>query len=122
MSLRSGQIQDQDEEVTEHSGISGISGISRRTEPTQEYPESRSRRLLELRLLHHYASKTSLTIEPGSDLSVRIVWHDIIAGQAFNNDGLLYSILLVSAQHLAKSFPHDLELKAAQSSYLNMVL
>ena len=116
LKLTSGQAQDQDEECTEHSDTSII------REPSQEYPESRSRRLLELRLLHHYACKTSLTIEPGSDLSVRVVWHDIIADQAFSNDALLYSMLSVSAQHLSKTFPQDLELKAAQGNYLNMVL
>ena len=41
--------------VDENQSVNG------RSTDTLSYPESKKRRLLELRLLHHYTTKTSLT-------------------------------------------------------------
>jgi len=85
-----------------------------------DFPESRSRRLFELKLLHQYITKTSPTI--GSDPTAVEAWTKIVPVLAFSNDALLYSMYSLSALHLAKAEPQDPEALDAHRRYLDLAL
>ena len=85
-------------------------------------PESRDRRLLELRLLHHYDTETSPMLhgQPASDPTT--IWTVTLPQLALKSDTLLHSMLAVSALHLSDTDPTDLEAKNAHHVYLNLAL
>lgn len=93
---------------------------------TLNYPESKKRRLLELRLLHQYTTKTSLTlnlVDPGSaEPNLMEVWMSDVPNLAFNNDALLNIICAISALHAAKSNPQDLDAIDVYRNYLDLAL
>ncbi len=91
-----------------------------------DYPESKNRRLLELRLLHQYTTKTSLTINltaPGSTEQIPLEpWISNVPKIAFDNDALLNSMFAVAALHTAKTNPEDLEAIHVYHRYLDLAL
>ena len=84
------------------------------------------RRLLELRLLHQYATKTSLTFHltaPGShDQSSIELWLSDVPKLAFDNDALLNIMLAIAALHTAKCNPEDWEAIHVYRKYLDLAL
>ena len=74
-----------------------------------DYPESKQRRLLEFRLLHHYNTRTSLTlnlIPPGSTESNPLeLWLTDVPILAFDNDALLNIMCAIAALHTANCNP-----------------
>jgi hypothetical protein len=97
-----------------------VSGISAGGAGILDFPESRNRRILELKLLHQYITKTSLTI--ASDPARAEAWTNIIPNLAFTNDALLYSMYSASALHLAKVEPQDPEALDSHRRYLDLAL
>lgn len=90
------------------------------TDPA-DLTESRKRRLLELRLLHHYTAETSLTMMASTPSNLR--FHtEAMPRLALENDTLLYSIFYLSALHMAKVRPQDHDAMAAYHQYLDMAL
>ena len=93
---------------------------------TLDYPESRKRRLLELRLLHFYMTKTSLTLNlaaPGSEgPNLLEAWMSHVPYLAFENDALLNIICAIAALHTAKINPPDLDAIDVYRIYLDMAL
>jgi hypothetical protein len=82
-----------------------------------DVPESRSRRLLEHRLLQNYIERTSKTFAACHHEDVRIAWSCQVPKLALEHDNLLYQVLSISAMHLLKSTPNDLELINARQTY-----
>lgn len=70
----------------------------------EDLPESRSRRMLELKLLQHFIMKTSLTLlgSPEKPLASS-GYRDSVQHLALTNDALLYAIHSITAAHLAKT-------------------
>lgn len=83
-----------------------------------DLPESRGRRLLELRLFHQFMTKSLPTIPGGtiSDLPT------LIPQLAFTNDALLYSLFSFSALHIARAEPQNAEAMETYSKYLDLTL
>jgi hypothetical protein len=82
-----------------------------------DVPESRSRRLLELRLLQNYIERTSKTFAACHHEDVRIAWSYQLPKLALEHDNLLYQVLSISAMQLLKSTPNDVELINARQTY-----
>lgn len=72
-----------------------------------EYPESRERRLLELRLINHFVAAAGPTL--GADAAASDAFTKLAPNLAFTNDALLYAILSVSAFHAGKCDPSNPE-------------
>ncbi|PVH85003.1 hypothetical protein DL98DRAFT_409942 [Cadophora sp. DSE1049] len=87
-----------------------------------DLPESKSRRLLELRLLQNYIQNTSTTLPACHNENVRHAWSVEVPNLAFENDNLLYEMFSLSALHLLKSDPDNPELLVARQEYLGLSL
>jgi hypothetical protein len=87
-----------------------------------DVPESRSRRLLELRLLQNYIDKTSKTLAATHHDDILDAWASKIPKLALRHDNLLYQILSTSALHLLKTKPKDAELLDARQFYRGLAL
>ncbi len=95
-----------------------ISGVE-----SSDLSESRERRLLELKLLHQYSTKTCLHISvPDSDPAAVEIWQTAIPSVAFKNDALLYSLYAVAAVHLAKTEPYNQEMLETYRDYLDQAI
>ncbi len=70
-----------------------------------EIPESKSRRLSELRLLHHYMTDTSYSIILPDDRSSD--WAALTPPVAFKHESLLYGIYAVTSLHLSRLHPNE---------------
>ncbi|OTA60755.1 C6 finger domain-containing protein [Hypoxylon sp. EC38] len=68
--------------------------------PEEDPPESRSRRLIETKLMHQYLVETGITI--AAEERTEELFARQIPGLSFQSDGLLYSMYAVAALHLAK--------------------
>ena len=84
--------------------------------------ESRDRRLLELRLLHHFTTKTYRTLLGDTTSNVNDLFSLNVPQLAFTNDGLLYSMLALSALHMATEKSDDVEAMDAHRTYLDLAL
>ena len=93
--------------------ISGITSI--------DSLESRERRLLELRLLHQYSTKTCflILVDHETDPLALEIWQTAVPNVAFTNDALLYSLYAVAALHLAKTGPYNRETLETYRDYLD---
>ena len=87
-----------------------------------DIPESSDRRLLELRLLHHFVTHTGATFPFTHDPSTRTMWVESVPRLAITDSSLLYALLAVSALHLSETKPQDLSLRAVHQSYLHLAL
>lgn len=90
----------------------------------EELAESRDRRLLELRLLHHFITKTSLHYisDEANMPAVRATWTIFCSDLCFKHETLLYSMLALSALHMIKTESTDLDLLCAHRKYLDLGL
>ena len=90
------------------------------------HTESRSRRLLELRLIHQWNTQTSLSLRlnpPGStEPSARESWFFNLPLLAFQNDALLNILCATAALHIAICNPGDSEAMDIHRKYLDMAL
>ncbi|KIX10712.1 uncharacterized protein Z518_01796 [Rhinocladiella mackenziei CBS 650.93] len=82
---------------------------SRHQGDTDELP------LQDLRLLHHYVSKTSSVLDECSDPQILKIWQDTVVQIAFEYPFLLHGILAISALHLAHEYPAERESFLLQS-------
>ncbi len=80
---------------------------------TDDLPESRARRTLELRLLHNFLFFTCQTFYSAQDEEIARVWTVDALPVALEYNALLFSILSISARHLLVSEPDNIELKIA---------
>ena len=86
-----------------------------------DMPESRARRILELRLLQHYISKTSHTIPLShKEGAVRHAWSVDVPLLALEHDNVLYGMLSFSALHLLHFDPGNPELIIARHTYAGL--
>ncbi|RFU24694.1 hypothetical protein B7463_g11650, partial [Scytalidium lignicola] len=99
---------------------------SETTDLFEETPEARKRRLLELKLLHHYMTKAGSTVFIPSSSPIenmaREVWTAGVPRLAFQNDSLLYSMHSVAALHLANTEPQNINIIKASSMYLDLAI
>ncbi|KAI0388073.1 hypothetical protein F5Y04DRAFT_274926 [Hypomontagnella monticulosa] len=83
---------------------------------------TRSSRMMELKLLHHYTTITCETLAISSPVSEKI-WRDTVPNLAFTGANFLADALLaVSALHLRSHAPQDQELIRASHSYMASTL
>ncbi|KAI6248925.1 hypothetical protein HI914_02879 [Erysiphe necator] len=86
---------------------------------TAGLPENRSRRLLELRLLHNYIENTCHGLLSCNDLSVYRTWQFDIPRMALKQESLLHGIFSISSLQLLRLTPDDLDLRKAQEFYFS---
>jgi hypothetical protein len=84
-------------------------------------PESKDRRILELRLLHQYTAETAFTINVKTDSNSHI-WAKAVPRLALAHDALLYALYTFAALHLAKLEPNNPDHIAAYQQYLSLTL
>jgi len=84
--------------------------------------ESKSRRKLELRLLHHFISRTSQTFSSSHDKPVQLAWANDAPELALEHENLMHAIFAISTSHLLRSDPTDHELLIAQQVYKSLSL
>ncbi|KAI1450595.1 hypothetical protein F5Y02DRAFT_369388 [Annulohypoxylon stygium] len=97
--------------------------------PLYRNPESlplttntKSSRMMELKLLHHYTTITCETLAISSPVSERI-WRNTVPNLAFSGANFLADALLaVSALHLRYNAPQDQELVRASHAYMASTL
>jgi hypothetical protein len=88
-----------------------------------DLPESRQRRLLELRLWHNYVTVVATPFHSPAYKSVLIeIWNNHMPHIAMRHDNLLYTIYVTSATNLLRDSPHDSDLLSAQRVYLSLAL
>ncbi|OAL32165.1 hypothetical protein AYO22_00615 [Fonsecaea multimorphosa] len=120
------RISDADPSVRSNDEPSGTPSFSLSNLSTfnnvLEMPESRSRRLLELRLLNHYSEHL---IKPFPDLAnsnLVTAWSAEVPRLSLKHDNLLYMMFSCAASHLLRAQPDDGELNAAADVYLGLAL
>ncbi|KAI1098899.1 hypothetical protein F4804DRAFT_323550 [Jackrogersella minutella] len=83
---------------------------------------SKSSRMMELKLLHHYTTITCETLAISSPVSEKI-WRNTVPSLAFTGaDFLADALLAVSALHLRYNTPQDQELVRASHAYMASTL
>lgn len=86
-------------------------------------PESRERRLLELRLWHNYVTVVATPFHPAAPVSpVASIWNNRIPYLALQHDNLLNIIYAISATRLLRDTPDDTVLHTAHRTYLSLAL
>ncbi|KAI1386741.1 uncharacterized protein F4822DRAFT_411085 [Hypoxylon trugodes] len=96
--------------------------IYRNPEPLPLTSNTKSSRMMELKLLHHYTTITCETLAISSPVSERI-WRDTVPNLAFTGAHFLADALLaVSALHLRYNAPQDQELVRASHAYMASTL
>ncbi|KAL2048797.1 hypothetical protein ABVK25_010922 [Lepraria finkii] len=88
----------------------------------RDFPESRERRLLELRLLHHYATRTSMSFSASPEPAAKEIWSVVCPKVALKHDALLYSIYAISALHMTRTEPFDPDIMDAHQKYFELGL
>ncbi|THZ96088.1 hypothetical protein D6C82_07278 [Aureobasidium pullulans] len=93
------------------------------TDDLLDFPETRQRRLLELRLWHNYVTVISVPFQPSSSTAILPqIWNNHMPQIAMRHDNLLYIIYALSATSLLRNAPEDAELLTAQRVYLSLAL
>jgi len=87
-----------------------------------EIPESKSRRMLELRLQQNFIEKISQTLSACHQPKVRHAWGVEVPKMALTHDNVLYGMLAMSTLHMLKSEPNNQELLTARQSYIGLAL
>lgn len=96
------------------------------TATTIEPPDARNRRMLELRLLYLYMTNTGWTVSipssgPSSERS-REIWVTEMPGLALKHDSLLHAIYCITAMHLSKMEPLNVEALEACNTYFGLTI
>lgn len=87
-----------------------------------EVPESRARRLFEIRLFHNYMDKIIQPFPEAQSPELLRIWEDDVPKMALDHENMLYAILAVSVTHLHRQNPEDLELRAARDRYTGLAM
>lgn len=87
-----------------------------------DIPESKSRRMLELRLLQNFISNTSPTLPATQNTDLLHSWSVEVPKLALQHDNLLYEILSLSAMHLLRTESQDKDIIEAQQKYHSLFL
>ncbi|KAI9739326.1 MAG: hypothetical protein M1834_007539 [Cirrosporium novae-zelandiae] len=87
-----------------------------------DFPESESRRLLELRLLHHYLTNLSQPFPVPQSAAVRAVWSVEVPKMAFQHSNILYTLFTTAVLNLLRTDANNAELIAARQYYLDLAL
>ncbi|KAI0172181.1 hypothetical protein GGR52DRAFT_457835 [Hypoxylon sp. FL1284] len=96
--------------------------LYRNPDPLPLTTNSKSNRMMELKLLHHYTTITCETLSISSPVSERI-WRDTVPNLAFTGAEFLADALLaVSALHLRSHTPQDQDLIRASHAYMASTL
>lgn len=69
--------------------------------------ESSERRLLEMRLLHHFMNHVIYTFPSMEDSTLRDTWSNDVVPMAFEHDFLRHTMLALSALHMMDKGPND---------------
>lgn len=86
-----------------------------------DLPETRTRRLLEVKLMHHYITETGSTM--GADPANQRIFGDLVPKFSLTSDALLYSMYTMAALHLEKLGNDEKELDVnVRGMYLSMAL
>lgn len=80
-------------------------------------PESRARRLLEHRLMHHWHLNFSTTFPINPAESWRNLWARHIPLLGLSHDNVLHGMLAVSATRMLRNCPEDKDIVAARQTY-----
>lgn len=96
------------------------------TVPAKENPDARKRRMLELKLFYLYMTNTgwSVSMPSGGPLSERSreIWATEMPGFALKHDSLLHAIYCVTAMHLSKMEPLNVEALEACNTYFCLAI
>ncbi|KAI5205238.1 hypothetical protein AUEXF2481DRAFT_9029 [Aureobasidium subglaciale EXF-2481] len=88
-----------------------------------DLPESRQRRMLELRLWHNYVTVVATPFHTQAPISALIqIWNNHMPHIAMRHDNLLNTIYAFSATNLLRDAPDDEQLLTAQRIYLSLAL
>jgi hypothetical protein len=87
-----------------------------------DIPESKSRRLLELRLLENYISNSCPSFSSCHNPEAKHAWSVEVPHMAMEYDNLLYGIFAISALQLLRADPQNAELIAARQNYFGLSL
>ncbi|PQE21256.1 C6 finger domain-containing protein [Rutstroemia sp. NJR-2017a WRK4] len=107
-----------------HQPRTGQDEIPQSINPTyyEDIPESKNRRMLELRLLQNYIISTSPTFPGCHTEETRHLWSVEVPKLAFNAPNLLYAMFSISAlQHIVAD-PSNSEMQSARQHYLGLAL
>ena len=96
--------------------------VDRTTTKLAEPPESKHRRILELRLLYHYNTKTGRSISGHDDQMGPELWATTLPLLALKHEALLYSMCAIAALHLSRLEPDNTEAIDAYQNYLGLAL
>ena len=83
---------------------------------------SKTRHLLELKLLHQYNTRTSQTLLTSDDRNASESWNLAIPEKAFKHQALLHAIYTLSALHLAEAEPSDSDIVDTHRQYLDLAI
>jgi hypothetical protein len=101
--------------------VEGLS-VGESNQQSAEIPESRERRLLELRLLHNYLDRVAQPFALPQSSGVTSAWLEDVPILALEHDNLLYSMFSFSATNLLRFDPRNAKLLAAREHYQVLAL
>lgn len=91
--------------------------------PNLPSPELESRRILELRLMHHWITATADTMSSAQLASVREMWSVSVPQMAFEYEPLLHTLLAIGAAHRATLLPGEApSLRPVYHGYIDSAL
>ncbi|KAF3393930.1 hypothetical protein F1880_005200 [Penicillium rolfsii] len=91
--------------------------------PSLPSPELGGRRILELRLMHHWITVTSDTMSSAQLTPVQEMWSVAVPGMAFEFEPLLHTLLAISAAHRATLLPGEApSLRPVYHGYIDSAL
>ena len=101
---------DEAEAYTEHEDSATSSQLVSRNSPRPRLfsdgpSESQERRLIELRLMHQYSTRTAGSLLASPNAEFEYVWSTSCPRLAFEHEAVLYALLALTALHIAKADP-----------------
>lgn len=85
-----------------------------------DIPESKGRRLMELRLMQNTMSNMDRSPHPKDEW--QRLWHDVVPALSLEHDNLLYAQFAISATHILRTHPDDEEIYSARQNYFVLAL
>jgi hypothetical protein len=117
--VRHGHLASQRPEPSSSDASSAVDVID---DARFELSESKSRRIRELKLLHHYNIFTAREILTSGDEIGEEAWIKAVPRQAFSNDALLFTMFALSALHMTEFEPDEEDIIQIHRRYLAMAL
>ncbi|KFY33594.1 hypothetical protein V494_07476 [Pseudogymnoascus sp. VKM F-4513 (FW-928)] len=123
---RSAPRRSRESSASTSTSTSRIATVNDPAVAASENPDARKRRLLELKLLYQYLTNTgwSVSMPSGGATSERSreIWVTEMPGLALKHDSLLNSIYCVTAMHLTKLDPLNVEALEACNTYFCLAI